>query len=154
VGVVVRKTIMRLAHAAIVLTLITLVITGCGDGSGLIGIATGGGGGGQTAQALAFFVQPNSATAGQAISPPVEIVAKDSLGNTDSTFTGAVTVSLASNPAGGSLSGTTTTRATAGIASFNDLVIDKAGTYTLSASTNGVTPVTSNAFSVTTTTGP
>ena len=145
---------MRLAHASIVPTLITLVITGCGDGSGLIGIATGGGGGGQTAQALAFFVQPNSATAGQAISPPVEVVAKDSLGNTDSTFTGAVTVSLASNPAGGSLSGTTTTRATAGIASFNDLVIDKAGTYTLSASTNGVTPVTSNAFSVTTTTGP
>src|SRR2546430_14645549 len=108
---------MRLAHSSIVLSLIALVITGCGDGSGLIGIATGGGGGGgQTTRALAFFVQPNSATAGQAISPPVEVVAKDSLGNTDSTFTGAVTVSLASNTAGGSLSGTTTTRAAAGIA--------------------------------------
>ena len=152
-GVVVRKTIMRLAHSSIVLSLIALVITGCGDGSGLIGIATGGGGGGRTAQALAFFVQPNSATAGQAISPPVEVVAKDSLGNTDSTFTGAVTVSLASNPAGGSLSGTTTTRAAAGIASFRTLVIDKPGTYTLSASTTDVT-VTSNAFTVITATGP
>ena len=152
-GVVVRKTIMRLAHSSIVLSLIALVITGCGDGSGLIGIATGGGGGGRTAQALAFFVQPNSATAGQAISPPVEVVAKDSLGNTDSTFTGAVTVSLASNPAGGSLSGTTTTRAAAGIARFSTLVIDKPGTYTLSASTSDVT-VTSNAFTVITATGP
>ena len=152
-GVVVRKTIMRLAHSSIVLSLIALVITGCGDGSGLIGIATGGGGGGRTAQALAFFVQPNSATAGQAISPPVEVVAKDSLGNTDSTFTGAVTVSLASNTAGGSLSGTTTTRAAAGIASFRTLVIDKPGTYTLSASTTDVT-VTSNAFTVITATGP
>ena len=150
---VVRKTIMRLAHSSIVLSLIALVITGCGDGSGLIGIATGGGGGGRTAQALAFFVQPNSATAGQAISPPVEVVAKDSLGNTDSTFTGAVTVSLASNTAGGSLSGTTTTRAAAGIASFRTLVIDKPGTYTLSASTTDVT-VTSNAFTVITATGP
>jgi hypothetical protein len=145
---------MRIAHSSIVRSLITLVIAGCGDGSGLIGIATGGGGGGQTAQALAFFVPPNSATAGQAISPPVEVVAKDSLGNTDSTFTGGVTVSLASNPAGGSLSGTTTTRAVAGIASFSGLVIDKPGTYTLSASTSGVTPVTSNAFTVTTATGP
>jgi len=152
--VVVRKTIMRLAHSSIVLSLIALVITGCGDGSGLIGIATGGGGGGgQTTRALAFFVQPNSATAGQAISPPVEVVAKDSLGNTDSTFTGAVTVSLASNTAGGSLSGTTTTRAAAGIASFRTLVIDKPGTYTLSASTTDVT-VTSNAFTVITATGP
>src|SRR5207245_2118954 len=146
---------MRLAHSSIVLSLIALVITGCGDGSGLIGIATGGGGGGgQTTRALAFFVQPNSATAGQAISPPVEVVAKDSLGNTDSTFTGAVTVSLASNPAGGSLSGTTTTRAAAGIARFSDLVIDKPGTYTLSASTSDVTTVTSNALTATTPTRP
>jgi len=146
---------MRIAHSPIVLSLITLVIAGCGDGSGVIGIATGGGGGGGSlAAAVAFFVQPNSATAGQAISPPVEVVAKDSLGNTDSTFTGAVTVSLASNPAGGSLSGTTTRRAVAGIASFGDLAIDKPGTYTLSASTSSVTPVTSNAFTVTTATGP
>ncbi len=138
---------MRIAHSSIVLSLITLVIAGCGDGSGLTGIATGGGGGGQTAQALAFFVQPNSSTAGRTISPAVEVVARDSLGNTDSTFTGAVTVSLASNPAGGSLGGTTTTRA-------GHLVIDKPGTYTLSASTSDVTTVTSNAFTVTTATGP
>jgi len=145
---------MRIAHSSIVLSLITLVIAGCGDGSGLTGIATGGGGGGQTAQSLAFFVQPNSSTAGQAISPAVEVVARDSLGNTDSTFTGAVTVSLAANPAGGSLGGTTTTRAAAGIARFSTLVIDKPGTYTLSASTSDVTTVTSNAFTVTTATGP
>src|SRR2546422_10506423 len=103
---------MRLAPSSIVLSLIALVITGCGDGSGLIGIATGGGGGGgQTTRALAFFVLPNSETAGQAISSAVEVIAKDSLGNTDSTLTGAGTVSLDSNTAGGSLSGTSTTRA-------------------------------------------
>lgn len=146
---------MRFLHSSIVRSLITLVITGCGDGSGLIGIATGGGGGGGTpAAAVAFFVQPNSSTAGQVISPPVEVVARDSLGNMDSTFTGGVTVLLASNPTGASLSGTTTRRAVAGIASFNDLVIDKPGTYTFSAAASGVSAVTSNAFTVTTATGP
>ena len=148
---------MRIAHSTIVRSLITAVITGCGSGSGLIGIAIGGGGnqtGGNAAPVLGFFVQPNSAIVGQVISPPVQVVAKDSLGNADSTFTGAVTLSLASNSAGGSLSGTTTRRAASGIATFSDLAIDKAGTYTLSATSSGANAVTSTTFTIATQTGP
>ena len=147
---------MRIVHSTIVRSLITFVITGCGTGSGLIGIATGGGGnnGGNTAPVLGFFVQPNTAIVGQVISPPVEVLAKDSLGNADSTFTGAITVSIASSSAGGSLSGTTTQRAVSGIASFGNLAIDRVGTYTLSATASGASVVTSAAFTVTTQTGP
>src|ERR671936_1416872 len=123
---------MRLAHSTIVRSLITFVITGCGAGSGLMGIAIGGGGGGaNNADVVAFFTQPNSSTAGRVISPPVEVVARDSLGNTDTTFTGSMTVALASNSTGAALSGTTTRRAVAGVASFANLSIDKPGTYTM-----------------------
>jgi hypothetical protein len=62
-------------------------------------------------------------------------------------------ISLASNPTGATLSGTTVQRAVRGIASFGDLAIDKPGTYTLQASTTGAPPVPSNAFTITTATG-
>src|SRR5262249_45689821 len=55
-----------------------------------------------------------------------------------------------SNPGGGSLKGTTTQSASAGVASFNDLSIDEAGSgYTLLASSNGLTGVSSNGFDIT-----
>lgn len=126
-----------------------------GTGSGLIGIATGDGGGSSNGPpVLSFFVQPNSADAGTVISPPVQVLASDSLGGIDSAFTGSITISLASNSAGGSLSGTTTARAVSGIASFTNLAIDKAGSYTLQASASGAASVTSSAFAVTTITTP
>jgi hypothetical protein len=145
---------MRLAHSTIVRSLITLVITGCGAGSGLTGIAIGGGGGGlRAADVLAFFVQPNTAIAGQVISPAVQVAARDSLGNSDTAFTGSVSIALASNSTGAALSGTTTVRAVSGIASFTNLAIDKPGSYTLIA-TSGSSSATSSAFTVTTRTGP
>lgn len=144
---------MRLSHP-ITRTLIMLVISGCGTGSGLIGIAGGDGGGTNRAPpVLGFFVQPNSASVGQIISPPVEIVARDSLGGTDSSFTGTITVTLSANSTGAALSGTTAIRPVNGIASFSNLAIDKAGTYTLTASTSGA-KVTSATFAVTTLTQP
>jgi hypothetical protein len=99
-------------------------------------------------------VHPNSANVDQVITPPVEVVTRDSLGGIDSSFTGSVTISLASNPTGAALSGTTAVRPVKGIASFSDLRIDKVGTYTLQASASGATPITSNAFTITTVTGP
>ena len=148
---------MRITRSSIVRTVITLVTSGCigGTGSGLVGIAGGNGGnGGNSAPVLGFFVQPNTADVGQIISPAVEVVVRDSLGNTDSTFTGTITIGLASNSTGGSLSGTTSVRAVNGFSSFSNLAVDKAGTYTLQASASGATAVTSSAFSVTDNTGP
>ena len=147
---------MRFAHSSIVRSLITLVISGCAAGTGPIIIGVNGGTGGNGSGAppvLAFFVQPNTANAGQVISPAVEVVAKDSLGSTDTTFTGTVSIGLTDNSTGGSLAGTTSRRAVAGIAAFDDLRVDKEGTYTLQASTSGAAAVTSTVFSITTTTG-
>jgi hypothetical protein len=146
---------MRIAHSSVTRTLVTLVTSGCigGTGSGLMGIA-GNGSSGSRPPVLGFFVQPNSANVNQVITPPVQVVTRDSLGGIDSSFTGSVTISLASNPTGAALSGTTAVRPLNGIASFGDLRLDKAGTYTLQASASGATPVTSNAFTITTVTGP
>jgi hypothetical protein len=144
---------MRLAQSSISGTLLALVISGCfgGQGSGLVGISGGNGGnGGSGTPGLGFFVQPNSANVGQTISPAVEIVVSDSLGGTDSSFTGSITISLASNPTGATLSGTTVRQPVNGIASFTNLAIDRAGTYTLQASANGATPVSSNGFTINT----
>ncbi len=146
---------MRITPWRVSGTLLAILVSGCfgGQGSGLVGIS-GGNGGSNTPPVLGFFVQPNSANAGQTISPAVEVLARDSLGNIDTAFTGSITIGLASNSTGATLSGTTVVRPVNGIASFNNLAIDKAGTYTLQASASGAETVTSNTFSITTVTGP
>jgi hypothetical protein len=99
---------------------------------------------------LAFTVQPTNTDTGAAITPAVQVMARDALGNTATSFTGSVTIAIGSNPSGGTLSGTTSVAAAAGVASFDDLHIDKAGTaYTLQASAGGLTPATSGTFDVT-----
>src|SRR6266511_1603518 len=125
---------MRLSNSNIMRALITLAIGGCNTGSLLTGISGngggGGGGGGSTPPVLSFFVQPITAKVGQGILPPVEVLARDSLGNPDSAFTGSITVSLASNSTGASLSGATARRPVNGIATFGSMAVNKAGTYT------------------------
>jgi len=147
---------MRINHAKVVPALVLLAVGACfsGTGSGLTGISGGNGGGNNSPPVLAFFVQPNSANVGRAISPPVEVVVRDTLGNTNSSFTGSITIGFASNPTGANLSGTTVVTPTNGIASFSNLAIDKAGTYTLQASASGAAAVTSGAFSISTVTEP
>ena len=145
---------MRIAHSNIARTLVTLMTSACmgGTGSLLIGVS-GNGGGGNTTASLSFFVQPNTANVGQVISPPVEVLARDSLGGTDSAFSGTITVSLASNSTGATLSGTTAVGARDGIATFSNLAVDKAGSYTLQATAAGAAAVTSTSFTITTATG-
>src|SRR5213078_4059465 len=68
--------------------------------------------------------------------------------NTATGFTGNVTVAIGTNPSGGALAGTATVAASAGVATFANLSIDKAGTgYTLTAT--GAGSVTSTAFNIT-----
>ncbi len=98
---------------------------------------------------LAFGVQPGTAVADHQIAPAVRIQAVDAFGNLASTFTGNVAVALGNNSAGAALDGTSPVAAVAGIATFFDLSIRKAGTgYTLTASSAGFSPVTSTAFDV------
>ena len=98
---------------------------------------------------LAFIEQPASTVAGTAITPAVRVAARDSLGNTVTDFTGNVTISIASNPGGGTLSGAATVAAVAGVATFPNLSINKIGaSYTLQAG-SGVFTATTAPFSVT-----
>src|SRR5439155_1509419 len=99
---------------------------------------------------LAFTGQPSNAVAGAAITPAVQVSAQDALGNTITSFAGNVTVSIANNAGGGTLSGTVTIAAVNGVASFSTLSIDKVGSgYTLTASGAGLPGTPSAGFAVT-----
>ena len=98
---------------------------------------------------LVFGPMPAAADVGIAIAPPIQVSAQDSSGNTVTSFTGAVTVAIGANTGGGTLSGTLTRNAVAGIATFNDLSINKKGSsYTLVASATGLIGGTSAAFNM------
>ncbi|PYO69270.1 MAG: hypothetical protein DMD69_03370, partial [Gemmatimonadetes bacterium] len=103
-----------------------------------------------TVTQLAFTVPPSTTAAGAAITPAVQVTAQDALGATVVSFTGDVTVTLATNPAGGTLGGTTTLPAVNGVATFANLTIERVGQgYTLRAST-GALSQTSAPFEITT----
>src|SRR5256886_3475189 len=76
-----------------------------------------------TATQLVFNVQPSNTTAGAAITPAVEVTAQDGNGNTATGFTGNITVAIGTNPSTGTLSGTKTVAAVAGVATFSGLSI-------------------------------
>ena len=99
---------------------------------------------------LEFVQQPTSEQAGASISPAITVRAVDNAGTTITSFTGNVTIAIASNPGGGTLSGTTTVAAVNGVATFGNLSINRTGNgYTLAASATGLTGATSAAFAIT-----
>ena len=99
---------------------------------------------------LAFLQQPSSALAGATLSPSLSVRLQDAGGNPVSSA--GVSISLViSNSAGATLSGTLTQPTNAsGVATFNNLSIDKAGAgYTLTAISSGLTSATSLPFNIT-----
>jgi hypothetical protein len=102
---------------------------------------------------LAFTVQPGNTTAGAAITPAIQVAAQDQFGNTVASYTQMVGLAIGTNPAGGSLSGTSSKAAVAGVATFDGLSINAAGSgYTLVASRQSgpmLPSVTSAAFNIT-----
>ncbi len=98
---------------------------------------------------LAFVVQPSNTNVGATIAPAVQVAAQDAGGNTVTTFTGNVAIAIGTNPAGGTLSGTTPVQAVAGVATFSDLSIPNAGTgYTLNATSGPLTAAASTPFTI------
>jgi hypothetical protein len=105
---------------------------------------------------LAFLNQPNGTAVNAPITTqvgpggsPVSVEVLDGAGNLLTTSTVAVTVGIGSNPDSGTLSGTTTVDASAGVASFPGLSINQTGTaYTLVATSPGITPATSADFDI------
>ncbi len=97
---------------------------------------------------LIFTQQPTSAVAGVGIAPAMIVTAQDAVGNAVTTFNGNVTLTIGTNPSGGTLSGTATVAAVAGVATFTGVNIDKAGAgYKLTA-TAGAVSVQSAAFTI------
>ena len=102
------------------------------------------------ASKLAFTTQASNGTGGVSLPTQPAVTVQDQFGNTVTTATNAITLAIATNPAGGTLSATTNPlNATAGVAAFSGMKIDKVGTgYTLTASATGLTSATSNSFNI------
>lgn len=79
----------------------------------------------------------------------IEVEIQDVNGNTDVASTSQVSIQIESGPIGGSLVGTTTLVPTNGVVAFNNINIEKVGTYTLRISSNGLSSAISNSFNVT-----
>jgi hypothetical protein len=102
------------------------------------------------ATSVGFVVQPSNAGAGAAITPAVQVEIRDQSGARITTATNTVVLAIGANPAGGTLSGTTSVAAVGGVATFSSLSIDRAGAgYTLAAASAGLTGAASNAFNIT-----
>lgn len=101
---------------------------------------------------LTFVVQPTNATVGAAIAPAIQVAVQDAVGATVTGSTANVTIVLTSGTgtSGAVLGGTMTRAAVNGVATFDDLAIDRAGSgYTLTASAASLAGATSSTFGVT-----
>jgi hypothetical protein len=98
---------------------------------------------------VVFLTEPSDVAANSSL-PGIDIGIVDGTGAIRNDATSAVTIAILNNPGGATLSGTSTVNAVNGIASFSGLTLDKAATgYTLVASSAGLQPDTSRAFSIT-----
>ncbi len=93
---------------------------------------------GQATQ-LGFSNTPASIATGASFSVTVQAQRADN--SVDTSFTGAITLALASGS--GSLDGTTSKAAAAGVATFNDLALSTASFYTLRATSGALTAAVS-----------
>jgi hypothetical protein len=91
--------------------------------------------------------QPAGAVSGSAFTTQPIVRVTDSGDNTVTSFTGNVVASIASGT--GTLSGTTTATAVAGVATFTNLIITgTAGNFTLTFTPTSLTAVTSSSFAL------
>src|ERR1041385_6998620 len=98
---------------------------------------------------LGFVQQPSNAIAGQTLIPAVRVAIQDDLLGTVTSAGNQVSIALAGNPGGATLSGTTSVNAVNGVATFGNLSLDRAGTgYTLIATSSGLSSITSMPFDV------
>ena len=100
---------------------------------------------------LVFTVQPVATPAGDTISPAVRVAVQDTIGNTVLPSTASVTLAIGANPGPGVLGGITVRQADSGVATFPGLSVSAPGAgYTLVATSAGLAPDTSAAFTITT----
>ena len=99
---------------------------------------------------VVFLTVPANSSVNNPIPGGVEIGVVDGTGTVRTDATNTITITIGNNPGAATLSGTTTVNAINGLATFDNLTLDKAGTaYTLVANSAGLKPDTSDAFNVT-----
>jgi hypothetical protein len=104
---------------------------------------------GDFADHLVFDEQPTDTLIGQVISPAVTIQVIDVFSNLLTADTSNVTLAIGTNPGGGVLSGTLTAATVSGIATFNNLSINRPGAgYTLVATHDVLISPPSATFSI------
>ncbi|HUR17631.1 MAG TPA: hypothetical protein VMZ51_01685, partial [Acidimicrobiales bacterium] len=97
---------------------------------------------------LAFSVQPSTTPSGATIAPSPKVRVEDAYNNLAAS-TASVDLALTGGTAGATLSGPTPVAAVGGVASFNDLAVDRVGTgYGLAATSGALTATSSSAFDV------
>jgi hypothetical protein len=106
---------------------------------------------------LRFAQQPADAGTDMAITSapfdttgtPIGVEIVDGSGTRITNSSAPVTIGVAANPASGTLAGTVTVNATAGLARFSTLSLNRAGSgYTLAASSPSMTSATSSPFTI------
>lgn len=115
---------------------------------GLTGVTPGN----LPATQLVITSQPSSEAINTAINPAVQVAVRSANGQTNSQSTATITVTITPNTgtAGAVLSGTTSGAAANGVALFNNLRINLAGSgYTLTFSAPGLTSAVSTPFDIT-----
>ena len=121
---------------------------GCDAGEPSVGFIPGS----LPASRLAISVEPSAAVVGNAITPPVRVSVLNANGQVVAGSAAPVTMSISpgSGTAGAVLSGQTIVAAEGGVATFNNLRINLAGTgYVLVATAPGLTQATTTTFDVT-----
>lgn len=102
----------------------------------------------QPVATLTFRAQPSGVEAGEAMDPAVQAVVRDSGNAVVGGYSGAVTISVDSGPAGAVLHGTKTVNAVNGVVSYSGLWLDKAGSYRFKVTAVSLAPATSTGFAV------
>jgi hypothetical protein len=99
---------------------------------------------------LAFLVQPSVVPPGMVMAPAIQVAFKDHRDSIAAAVTGAVTLQLASlgPDLGAVLGGTLTRPGVEGIASFDDLTVNKDGEFILTASASTADSAVSDFFDV------
>jgi hypothetical protein len=100
------------------------------------------------ASKLAFLQTISGGTVGRAISPAVTVAVEDLFGNVVTGNSSVVTIGIGTGPGGLTTSSTLSLNAVRGIATFNNLVLSAAGTYTLKATDGNLSQAVSASFNV------
>jgi hypothetical protein len=100
------------------------------------------------ASQLVLQQAPTTGTPGQPLSPSVKVALEDAFGNVVTSDTSTVTIAVASGPGGFAAGSTTSVAAVSGVATFSNLILGTAGTYTLKATDGTLASVTSGNITV------